>query len=29
VRVGTYSTRDQAESARAALARQGFRGFIL
>ncbi len=29
VRVGTYSTREQAESARAALARKGFRGFIL
>ena len=29
VRVGTYSTREQAESARDALARKGFRGFIL
>ncbi|HYB69442.1 MAG TPA: SPOR domain-containing protein, partial [Candidatus Bathyarchaeia archaeon] len=29
VRVGTYPTRDQAESARAALARKGFPGFIL
>jgi cell division protein FtsN len=28
VRVGTYSTREQAESARDALARKGFRGFI-
>jgi cell division protein FtsN len=29
VRVGAYSTREQAESARDALARKGFRGFIL
>jgi|SRR5712691_10214260 len=29
VRVGTYSTREQAESTRDALARKGFRGFIL
>ncbi len=29
VRVGTYSTRKQAESTRDALARKGFRGFIL
>jgi cell division septation protein DedD len=29
VRVGTYSTREQAESARDALARKGHRGFIL
>jgi cell division protein FtsN len=29
VRVGTYPTREQAESARDALARKGFRGFIL
>jgi DedD protein len=28
VRVGTYSTREQAESTRDALARKGFRGFI-
>lgn len=29
VRVGTYSTREQAESTRDALTRKGFRGFIL
>jgi cell division septation protein DedD len=29
VRVGTYPTREQAESVREALARKGFRGFIL
>lgn len=29
VRVGTYATREQAEAAREALARKGFRGFIL
>ncbi|HKW90471.1 MAG TPA: SPOR domain-containing protein, partial [Methylomirabilota bacterium] len=29
VRVGSYATREQAESARDALAKKGFRGFIL